>query len=288
MIWIKSFSLPSEKAAFDSLSEDYRTRMTCFEEVYPFEVFKGRKMPRLEFDNITIFSGNNGSGKTTLLNIIAETLSLKRGTYFNTGPFFKNYIKLCKAETERDLPIESSIVTSDDVFDMMLKLREKNSGINNRRGQLLEDYTEYKWRPYAFGSLADHDALKTQNAVRSRTPSRYVKERVPVSFRERSNGESAYMVFMDMVKENALYLLDEPENSLSVGLQTELKTFLEDSARFYGCQFIISTHSPILLSMKGARVYDLDRENPCVVKWTDVENVKILRNFFKENEYRFE
>jgi len=287
MIYLEKFVLPSQQRALALLGEDYRTKTTCFDEVYPFEVFSERKMPDLEFDNITLLCGGNGSGKTTILNIIAERLSLKRGTYFNSGPFFKDYVGLCRYKTASPIPNGSSVVTSDDVFDMMLKLREKNSGIDQRRGQLLEDYTEYKWRPYAFHSMDSYEELKTQNAVRSRTMSRFVKERVPVSFRERSNGESAFMVFQDMVKENALYLLDEPENSLSVPLQLELKTFLEDSARFYGCQFIISTHSPILLSMKGALVYDLDRDPPARVKWTDVANVRLLRNFFAEYDHLF-
>jgi len=58
---------------------------------------------------------------------------------------------------------------------------------------------------------------------------------------------------------------------------------LEDSARFYGCQFIISTHSPFLLAMKGAKIYDLDSRPVTVKKWTDIENVRIYHDFFKNN-----
>ena len=63
--------------------------------------------------------------------------------------------------------------------------------------------------------------------------------------------------------------------------------FLEDSARFTGCQFVISTHSPFLLSIQGAKIYDLD-ENPVDVKrWTELENVRIYYDFFKEFEDEF-
>ena len=58
---------------------------------------------------------------------------------------------------------------------------------------------------------------------------------------ERSNGESALAYFTQSIGENALYLLDEPENSLSAALQLELKRFLEDSVRFFGCQLVLST-----------------------------------------------
>ena len=83
-------------------------------------------------------------------------------------------------------------------------------------------------------------------------------------------------------------MLDEPENSLSVKLQNELRQFIEDSVRFYHCQFVISSHSPFLLSMKGAKVYDLDdtpvREKP----WTELENVRIYYEFFERYREQFE
>ena len=106
--------------------------------------------------------------------------------------------------------------------------------------------------------------------------------------REHSNGESAFIYFCEKIKEPGLYLLDEPENSLSPEKQQELLKFLEDSARFFGCQFIIATHSPFLLSMKNAKIYDMD-ENPVdIKKWTELENVRTYYEFFKRYEREFE
>lgn len=68
--------------------------------------------------------------------------------------------------------------------------------------------------------------------------------------REQSNGESAFRYFIEKMEENGLYLLDEPENSLSPERQLELMQYIEDSARFFGCQFVISTHSPFFLTMR--------------------------------------
>ena len=104
---------------------------------------------------------------------------------------------------------------------------------------------------------------------------------------EQSNGESGLYYFTNSIKENSLYLLDEPENSLSASLQLKLKSFLEDSARFYHCQFIISTHSPFLLSMQGAKIYDLDSDPIDVKPWTQLENVKTYYSFFKSHEKEF-
>ena len=61
------------------------------------------------------------------------------------------------------------------------------------------------------------------------------------NIQERSNGESALAYFVDSIQSDTLYLLDEPENSLSAGNQLKLKYFIEDCMKNYGCQFIIST-----------------------------------------------
>ena len=103
------------------------------------------------------------------------------------------------------------------------------------------------------------------------------------NIREYSNGESAFIYFSEKITENGLFLLDEPENSLSPARQQELVKFLEDSARFFGCQFVISTHSPFLLSMRGAKIYDLDEDPADVKRWTELENVRAYYTFFRDH-----
>ena len=93
--------------------------------------------------------------------------------------------------------------------------------------------------------------------------------------------------FQDNIKENALYLLDEPENSLSPEKQLELLKYIEDSARFYECQFVIATHSPFLLAMKGAKIYDLDEEPVDVKRWTELANVRTYYDFFIKHNDEF-
>ncbi len=105
---------------------------------------------------------------------------------------------------------------------------------------------------------------------------------------EKSNGESALAFFVESVKDNALYLLDEPENSLSPQNQLQLKYFIEDSVRNYGCQFIVSTHSPFLLSLRYARIYDINVIPPQITPWTELECVRVYHDFFAEREEDFE
>ena len=70
--------------------------------------------------------------------------------------------------------------------------------------------------------------------------------------------------------------------------QQELLRFLEDSVRFFKCQFVIATHSPFLLSMRGAKIYDLDEEAADVKRWTELANVRAYYAFFKKYEREFE
>ena len=125
------------------------------------------------------------------------------------------------------------------------------------------------------------------NLARRRTQSKYVRENLADNIREHSNGESAYQYFSEKITEDGLYLLDEPENSLSPARQQELVQFLEDSVRFFGCQFIIATHSPFLLSMKGAKIYDLDADPVQARPWTELPNVRAYYDFFKKHENEF-
>ena len=136
-------------------------------------------------------------------------------------------------------------------------------------------------------SLEDYEQLKKVNMTRSKTQSRYVRKQLMGNVREHSNGESAFLYFSEKIKENGLYLLDEPENSLSPEKQQELVRFLEDSARFYGCQFLIATHSPFLLSIRNAKIYDMDEEPVDVKRWTQLGNVRAYYDLFKKHEGEF-
>ena len=110
---------------------------------------------------------------------------------------------------------------------------------------------------------------------------------LPANVRTRSNGESTLAVFSERIREDALYLLDEPENSLSIAFQMELSKYISDSARHFGCQFIMATHSPVLLSIKDALIYDLDETPVETKKWTELDNVRRYFNFFEEHRSEF-
>ena len=284
MVYLSNFQFPHIEREYDFI---FSQKRTCYDTYYPFQILSKHNLTRLDFEPVTILYGGNGSGKTTALNVIAEKLSLERDTLYNRSNFFEDYTELCSYEEEHKIPAGSRIITSDDVFDFMLNLRSINDGINRKREDLFEDYLEAKYAHFQMKSLEDYEHLKKVTMARSNTQSKFVRKNIMDNVREHSNGESAFIYFANKIKENGLYLLDEPENSLSPERQQELLKFLEDSSRFFGCQFVVATHSPFLLSMKGAKIYDMDEEVVDVKRWSELKNVRAYYDFFKKHEREF-
>lgn len=296
MIYLESFKLPSDSAEMSFMfgRNKLDRSSNSSTNAYPFWMFPGKGLDRLDFSPITILCGKNGSGKSTLLNVIAEKLRVRRTAPFNRSLLFDDYTDLCRYELHpavRELPSASEIITSDGVFDFLLDIRAINDGIDKQREELVSEYKELARGSHGWTmkSIEEYDELKLRNEVRRSSPGTYTARRLGVfETNMNSNGESAYSYFTNKIGENALYLLDEPENSLSASLQRELAAFLSDLARFYGCQFVISTHSPFLLSMKNARIYDLDTYPVSVRNWTEISHVRAYYELFCEHAHEFE
>lgn len=302
MQYLRSFSLASEQDEVDfilSPRASYQLDMACYSQnnAYPFHIFPKKSLRKLEFEPITIFYGNNGSGKSTVLNIIAEKLNVHRSAPFNNAPLLESYLELCDYRLAGGvpyLPDGSEIITSDGVFDFLLDIRAINEGIDRERQSLFEEYSETvrdsRENGWQMRDLSEYDELCRRMDARKKTKSQYVAKRMSAGneLPPKSNGESAYLYFTHKIRENALYILDEPENSLSPKLQLELARFLEDAVRFYGCQLIISTHSPFLLALKGAKIYDLDASPAEVRRWSQLENVRAYYDLFDKRKKEFE
>lgn len=285
MLYLKSFTFPNEDQEFRFILSIKRK---CYDSFYPFRILSKNDFQQIDFEPITILYGGNGSGKSTALNVIAETLGITRESLYNRSNFYEDYMGMCDWEVVAEIPAESRILTSDDVFDYMLSIRSLNEGIDAKRDELLQEYLDVKYASFKVKSLEDYEQLKKRNQTKSVTQSQYIRKNLINTIREYSNGESAFRYFTEKITENGVYILDEPENSLSPQKQLELIRFIEDSARYFGCQFIISTHSPFLLAMKGAKIYDLDAYPVSVKKWTELESVRCFYDFFKAHEREFD
>ena len=285
MLYLDSFSFPDAERETSYIMD---VKRTCYASFYPFKILSRRQFERIDFEPVTILYGGNGTGKSTALHVIAEKARLQREAPYNRTSFFEDYVGLCRMELRNAVPEGSCIITSDDVFDHMIAIRELNDGIDHRREEVFEEYLDNKRARFQLSSLEDYDQLKKIVRARKQTQSKYVREELGMNVRTFSNGENAFKYFTNKITEDRLYLLDEPENSLSPERQMELCRFISDSARFMGCQFVISTHSPFLLSMRGAKIYDLDSDPVDVRRWTELKNVRTYYEFFKQHQNAFE
>lgn len=289
MLYLKEFSFPPkerEESFFMAL------KRTCYSTAYPFGLFPQKGLTRLEFEPITILSGGNGSGKTSALNIMAQALKAKRTSPYNSSAFFDEYVSMCSfiADPRAEEGFNAEIITSDDVFDFIFNIRSLNSGIDERREELFTEWLRERSpnaQPMRVRSMDDYADLVQQNRRRRMTQSAYVRASLMNNVRAHSNGESALLFFTDKIDENSLYLVDEPENSLSAQSQERLAEYIESAARFYNCQFIICSHSPFMLSLKGARVYSMDACPVCPVRWTDMANIRAQYDFFMRHRREF-
>lgn len=281
MIYLNSFEFPNDSAEFDFIIEQ---KMTCYESFYPFKILSRNNLERIDFEEVTILYGGNGSGKSTALNVIAEKIKANRDSLYNKSPFFSEYVDMCEAKIEEEGMDNIKIITSDDIFDYILNIRNFNEGIDLKRDELFEEYLDAKYSNFQMNSISEYEKLKKSNKAKKNTKSQFVKSELISNVREYSNGETSFKYFLEKIDKAGIYILDEPENSLSPNRQLELMNFIEESVRYEGCQFIISTHSPFLLGMRKAKIYDLD-ENPVYIKkWTELENVRVYYEFFKRYE----
>ena len=291
MIYARRLTLPSEYAEIKVIENEKRT---CFNTFYPFKIFPEKKLSEVDFDGITMFYGGNGSGKSTLINVIARKMNSVRYSEFNGAPLFDKFTEMCLVEYSK-MPQRSCVLTSDDVFDYVLNARSVNEGIEDKRNELFENYISVHREAVTnpdimrLKGIDDYERWKTTMEILSpkRSQSSYIKKRVARDIDLHSNGETAMRYFLDRIDGDAVYLLDEPENSLSIELQIELAEYISATARATRSQFIIATHSPVLLSMNGARIYNLDDYPASVCSWTELPNVRKYFDFFMEHKEEF-
>ena len=295
MVYLQSFILPSEKDDRDVIYKNVVVKKggtALRASNYPLNVFLYR-IEEFHFSDITIFYGGNGTGKSTAINIISRRLQALSLTQENESDYFDEYVKFCRpvyapGVLMSDLRIRR--IASDDVFQFLLKKRDQQQA----RTQMMEILNEHyrKNRELPIGNMVKDQYDKWLDRIDAHKMSRtqYIKERIGVEEPEISNGECAMQYFTNSIEDNCIIFMDEPENSLSAEWQVNLAKLLTHAPRGFRSQLIIATHSPFLLALPGARIYDFDTKykEPILIKqWTDLKNVRIYRDFFRMHDLEF-
>ena len=252
--------------------------------IYPYNVFADKHENVLFFCPITILYGNNATGKSTLLNIIANKLQLKGLEYatsnkYGNTQYFMKFVEECNYTLGEDedgkqfsrVPSKSRYVKSEDILYEIKKIQQE---------QVLGDGYVYEHvrRGMPKGQI---EALRNSTKMKQRM------EFMKFAQEKYSNGETTLQMLEDYMEQDALYLLDEPEVSLSPANQTILAKKLNKLSRLLGCQFIISTHSPFLLGTLNAKIYNLDSKEWEETKWTELENVRYFYEFYEKHREEF-
>ena len=103
------------------------------------------------------------------------------------------------------------------------------------------------------------------------------------SLHERSHGESFIDLIVHRFGPNSLFLLDEPEAALSIHGRLQFLVRVHDLVA-QGCQFVIATHSPLLMAYPGATIYEFGDDGPTAVDWRAVDTVRLTADFLDDPE----
>jgi len=103
------------------------------------------------------------------------------------------------------------------------------------------------------------------------------------SLHEQSHGESFLSLFLHKFRGNSLYLLDEPEAALSPARQMTMLARMHQLV-LEGCQFIIATHSPIIMAYPNACIYELDENGYREVLYEETEHYQMTKSFLEAPE----
>jgi predicted ATPase len=241
---------------------------------YPFSLPLLQTLKELRFEKpVTLLVGENGTGKSTLLEALAcaaEMVVVGSESARNDeslGPARKlaSYFKL--AWTKRTH--RGFFLRAEDFFGYAKRINQMHAGME---ADLREIDQEYKDRSDYARALA---RLSTVNELGS------LRRRYGDGLDARSHGESFLALFQARFVPDGLYLLDEPEAPLSPIRQLALISAIKAMLTQNG-QFIIATHSPILMAFPDATILNFEGDQIRTARFDDLEHVRLMRDFLQD------
>ncbi|MBN1269921.1 MAG: AAA family ATPase [Kiritimatiellae bacterium] len=217
-------------------------------EHYPFNLAIFHHTDRIVFEKpVTFFVGENGTGKSTLM----KALCRKCGIHIWEG----------EERTRMAYnPYENKLYRALDIewADGAVPGAYFSSDIFRNFAQLLDDWASVD--PEELRHFGGHSLLTL------------------------SHGQSLMTYFTGRYRIKGLYFLDEPETALSPRSQLELLKLLEKMAAAGHAQFVIASHSPILLACPGASIYSFDHAPVSKIRYEDTELYRVYRDFLEHRE----
>jgi predicted ATPase len=222
---------------------------------YPFKVPAIAALHRLDFrGRVTFFAGENGTGKSTLLEAIAAHIGFGR------------------EGGNRDMPLE--ITDSVHAVDPLVRALRLSFDKRSGEGFYFRAESLYSW-------ASRIDELDRDPGIGGLIRDAYGG----ISLHSRSHGETFFTVLDHKFRRSGLFLLDEPEAALSPQRQLSLLLLIHDTLDDHpDAQFIISTHSPILLGYPDAQIVSFDDGALHEIAYEEAASVQIVRRFTTDRE----
>ena len=241
---------------------------------FPFSVPAIRALDTLRVDSpVTFFVGENGSGKSTLLEGIAMaarlpavgSADLDTDATLGAQRELGNALRLVwSRRTSRGF-----FLRAEDFFGFAKRVAMMRLGFQQRIAELEVDYADRS------------DYAKALAMGPSRASIGELERRYGVDLDANSHGQGFLRLFRERFVPGGLYLLDEPESPLSPQSQLALMAMMHDMIA-EDAQFIVATHSPILLAYPGARIYSFDSVPVSQVEYGELDHVRLTRDFLNE------
>ncbi|MBS4173442.1 AAA family ATPase [Bacillus sp. FJAT-49736] len=253
--------------------ESVQLKSKAFRHYYPFSLPIFDQFQSINFQNpVTIFIGENGSGKSTFLQGIAASCNLPAagGAEVSDDPDFLHAKELAdsfllkwKVQTKTGF-----FLRAEDFLSFTNRIKQMRVEAENELKSIEE---EYKHKSAHAKSLASMPHKRTLHELQHLYQN---------GLDTRSHGESFLDFFQARIRPNGLYLLDEPEVPLSPMRQLTFISILLEAIQ-NGSQFIIVTHSPILMGIPNSDLFTFDSHPPVKINYEETEHVQITKQFLE-------
>ncbi|HMP04194.1 MAG TPA: AAA family ATPase [Gemmatales bacterium] len=213
---------------------------------FPYNLPALRELTRLSFHpRVTFLVGENGSGKSTLLEVIAVESGMNaeggsRNFNFSTRASHSALDQCIRLGKAAALPGDTFFLRAESFYNVATNIDQLDQD-RSATAQLIDSY----------GGKSLH---------------------------EQSHGESFFALFEHRFRDHGLYLMDEPEAALSPQRQLQFLALFHDYVT-RGCQFVIATHSPIIMAYPDACIYLLAGDGLRPVAYTETEHYQVTRGF---------
>jgi predicted ATPase len=244
------------------------------ETAYPFGVPVVRALRRLTLRGaVTFFVGENGSGKSTLLEAIAAAAGLptvgseamERDATLAPARALAARLRL----EWRHRAHRGFFLRAEDFFGFSKYVARLRVESERRIAELEEEYRDRSAWARGLAQGPERGSIAALDA------------RYGGDLDARSHGQSFLALFASRFVPGGLHLLDEPEAALSPRSQLALLSLLAEKAG-EGAQFVVATHSPILLAYPGAQILSFDEAPPAEVSYAELESVQLTTSFLAD------